>query len=276
MNPGAERLRWARDALRIHCPHASGDCFAEGHDSANRIPLHRLFLVPTTSPSDGGRVEDLATGSALALLPGSVLLLPADRHYRFVFTPGLLLVGFHFRIESVPGHDLLGPAVTWRRTGDPAAADAAWAASQGRSLADWLAIEAILRGQLAGLVDLRWYAVERAAHAQRRWGAAMADLERLGARRAVAACARRHGLTREGFSRAFRRDLGVSPSAWLSRRLADRASEALLYTDRTLDDIAGDLGFCDGFAVSRLIHRVTGRRPSDLRSGRGAAARISP
>jgi AraC-like DNA-binding protein len=273
LNPGAERLRWARDALRIHCPHACGDVFADGHDSINRIPLHRLFLVPRGSPADGGRVEDTTARVSLPLPPGSVLLLPADRSYRFVFARGLQLVGFHFRIEVVPGHDVLGAAVRWQRTADPAAADAAWGASRGRGLADWLAMEAVLRSQLARLVEVPWDAVERAANAQRRWGAAMSELERLGARRAVAACAARQKLTREGFSRAFRRDLGVSPSAWLSQRLADRASEILRYTDRTLDDIATELGFADGFAVSRLLKRVTGRRPTELR---GRQAKSGP
>lgn len=266
MNAGAERLRWARDALRIHCPHCSGDRFADGLLGDNRIPLHRLFVVPPASPRDGGRVEDVAARRALPLAPSTVLLLPAGRRYRFAFAPGLLLVGYHFRLEAVTGHDLLGGAVRWGAHPAAAAeAERAWSASRGAGLADALASEAVLRACLARLVDLPWAAVERACLAQRRWAGAMAELERLGARRAVAACARRQGMTREGFSRAFARDLGISPSRWLSRRLADRATEMLLYSDRTLAAIAAELGFADGFAVSRLLRRVAGRRPSEIR-----------
>jgi len=275
MNPAAERLAWGREVLRLHCPHASGDRFADGLHGDNRLPLHRLFLVPHASPADGGRVEDVAARRSLPLTAGSVLWLPADRRYRFIFQPGLLLVGFHFRLEAVPGQDLLAGHLAWQAgAGRRDELAAAWRAAAGRSLADWLTLEGLLRTLLARHVDLPWTAVEGAVRAQRRWGASLAELERLGARRAVAACARRRGLTREGFSRAFRRELGVSPTAWLSRRLAERASEALLYSDRTCDDIATELGFADGFALSRMLKRVTGRRPGELRL-RGAQARNS-
>ncbi|MBA2481315.1 MAG: helix-turn-helix transcriptional regulator [Planctomycetes bacterium] len=267
MSDAADRMLWARSALRIHCPHARRDVFVDGLVGDNAIALHRLFLVPARSPGPGGRVVDVAARRSLPLSPGSVLLLPSSRRYRFEFAPGLHLIGYHFRIEVVPGRDVLGDAVRFQRVaGDHALLERTWRAFAGTDMGSWLTTEGVLRSELAALVQPSWAAVEAAVLAQRRWGAVLADLERAGARRAVAGCARRIGMTREGFSRKFQRDLGISPSAWLSRRLADRATELLLYTDRPLASIAEELGFSDAFALSKLVKRVTGQNPSGIRA----------
>jgi AraC-like DNA-binding protein len=209
----------------------------------------------------------VAARRSLALTPATVLLLPAARRYRFEFAPGLRLMGFHFQLEAVPGRDVLGDSVRLqRRAGDARRLAAAWKAFAADDAGAWFAVEAVLRQHLAELVRLPWAAVDAALLMQRRWSAVLEDLERLGARRAVAACAHRQGLSREGFSRRFHRDLGLSPSAWLAQRLADRARARLRGSDASLAAIAAELGFSDGFALSRFLKRVTGLRPSAIRA----------
>lgn len=259
---------WARSCLRLSCPHAARDVFAHGLLGENRMPFHRLFLVPPDSPAVGGTVLDLAAGRSLPLAPGSATLLPTARRYRFTFAPGLRLVGFHFRLEAGPGQDVLGDSVRLeQRAGQDAVAAEAWEALGLDGGDAWLRAEGLLRLQLGRMAPVSWQRIDAALAAQRRWGAVLDLLDREGGPApAIAALARAAHLSRTHFSRAFRRELGVSPRDWRDRRLAERAVVRLLASPVSVQDLAAELGFADAFVCSRFIRRLTGLSPTALRA----------
>lgn len=268
--------RWARASLRLDCPHAARDIFADGHLGENAMPYHRLFLVPAESPAEGGTVHDLAAGRRLRLLPGSATLIPIGRRYRFAFARGLRLVGFHFRLEAGPGQDVLGGALRLsQEDGHADAAAAAWEALALEGADAWLRLEGLLRLQLGRMIRLPWAQVDAALAAQRRWGAVLTMLDRDGPAPAVAALARAAGLSRTHFSRAFRAGLGLSPRAWRDRRLAERAVARLLSSDISVQRLADELGFADAFVCSRFVRRLTGLSPTALRTQGPWGARTS-
>ena len=78
--------------------------------------------------------------------------------------------------------------------------------------------------------------------------------------------ARQLGISYDVFRRRFRKLAGVSPRRFRQTRLVDRACHLLYTSDRTLADIAGELGFCDEFHFSRVFKQVNGRSPSRFRA----------
>lgn len=261
---------WARDLLRLVCPHAGRTDFAGGHHGRNRISFHRLFLVPRRS-RPGSTVDD-GEGGRLELRPGSVSLLPADRMYTFRFAPGLLLTGFHFRLETPAGIDVLHDAIALQQRQDPRACDEAWLAQPCTTPGGWLVAEAMLRLHLGRTLRIDWQAVGRAVHDASVWGGVLEHLAHADAGGAdIAGLARTAGLSRERFSRRFRDRFHLTPRDWHRRSLAGRITAALLEDDRPLAEVAAAFGFSDAFALSRFVRHSTGRSPSQLRASGGFA-----
>jgi AraC-like DNA-binding protein len=70
------------------------------------------------------------------------------------------------------------------------------------------------------------------------------------------------------FSHRFAQCFGLGPVAWRNRRRIDRSIPLLLGTERTLDDIAGEVGFANAFHFSRVFKHVTGIAPDPFRHRR--------
>jgi AraC family transcriptional regulator len=75
-------------------------------------------------------------------------------------------------------------------------------------------------------------------------------------------------LSRSYFSTAFKRSLGETLHAYLTRRRLARAQQLMLMTDRALSRIALDCGFCDQAHLSRVFRRTIGVPPNKWRRQR--------
>lgn len=268
-SPAADRdqlWNWSREILRLVCPHAHADVFAQGHLGRNRIDYHRLFIMPPDCPP-GSRVVDEAARKSMPLEKSTVVTLPHRRLYRFIFKPGFRIVGFHFRLEAAPGQDVLGSAVEWtRRTIAAEDAALAWQVASLRNPQDWLRQEGLLRFHLGQMVSLSWEKVAAQMEVARSWKGVLEHLGCVGINGAqIEQLAGKEGLSREHFSRRFRARFGVNPRTWHRRQLATRAVEEILTTADSLKAIASRLGFSDQFAFSKFVRRFTGSSPAQLR-----------
>jgi AraC-like DNA-binding protein len=72
-------------------------------------------------------------------------------------------------------------------------------------------------------------------------------------------------LERTYFTRLFAAHFGVPPARYVLLRRVERAKRLLWETGDTLESIAADLGFADGFHLSKAFKRVTGIPPSEFR-----------
>jgi AraC-like DNA-binding protein len=77
--------------------------------------------------------------------------------------------------------------------------------------------------------------------------------------------ARRVGLSYESFRKRFAEKVGVSPGQYQKRRRIERACAAIYQDNRSLKELADELGFCDVFHFSKTFRQVTGEAPSDFR-----------
>ena len=217
----------------------------------------------------GGRARIFHRGNPLELEAGQAYWLTgntpvvreaADRYEAYVLK---------FRCESAAGADLLldwparaplcvGP---WDRT----RWEPAW--RQGPLTTNvCLALQGQLRMWLAegfsGLDEI----ITSHHETFSRFTKALSYLEEnLGAGLRVSDLAREHGTTPHAFSMAFERHVGLSPKAYLNRRLNQEACDLLLNTGWRLKEIAGRLGFGDAFHFSRFFSKMNGVSPAGYR-----------
>lgn len=69
------------------------------------------------------------------------------------------------------------------------------------------------------------------------------------------------------FNHLFRSWVGMPPMKFLEQHRVRRAKELLSLTDRTVADIAAEVGYGDPLYFSRAFRRVTGVPPTDYRRG---------
>ena len=73
--------------------------------------------------------------------------------------------------------------------------------------------------------------------------------------------ARAYGTTLHAFSMAFARNTGMSPKAYVKRRLNQEAMQLLLNSDLKIKDVASRLRFGDEFHFSRFFRTANGLAP---------------
>lgn len=78
--------------------------------------------------------------------------------------------------------------------------------------------------------------------------------------------ARRVGTSRATLSRRFTATVGEPPMSYLANWRVTLAADLLRNTDLTIETIAHQVGYANGFALSAAFHRLRGTRPSAHRT----------
>jgi transcriptional regulator GlxA family with amidase domain len=95
---------------------------------------------------------------------------------------------------------------------------------------------------------------------------------RLGAGLRVQDLAKAHGTSNHAFSVAFARSTGMSPKAYLQRRLNQESIELLTNTDLKLKEVAEKLGFYDEYHFSHFFSKANRTSPLRYRQALQAKA----
>jgi AraC family transcriptional regulator len=74
------------------------------------------------------------------------------------------------------------------------------------------------------------------------------------------------GVSSGYLGRAFKRSTGLSPHQYVLRTRVDRAKQLIQTTNRSLDEIAEQVGFADGSHMSTVFLKLTGKPPSHFRN----------
>ncbi|WP_368362729.1 helix-turn-helix transcriptional regulator [Rhizobium mongolense] len=77
--------------------------------------------------------------------------------------------------------------------------------------------------------------------------------------------ARLVGLSRPHFFKLFKQNMGVTPNVYINTLRSERAIDFLLTGDKTITDIAFDLGFSSQASFTRFFSSNVGIAPSDYR-----------
>lgn len=85
----------------------------------------------------------------------------------------------------------------------------------------------------------------------------------------IAEIARRSGISARQTERLFNRHFNMSPARYYIAMRIDRARELLLYSDRSILEIAVSTGFASTSHFALWFRRLVGMRPSQLQNHRG-------
>lgn len=77
--------------------------------------------------------------------------------------------------------------------------------------------------------------------------------------------ARKVGLSRPHFFKLFKKQMGVTPNIYLNTLRSEQAIEDLLHTEKSVTDIAYDLGFSSQASFTRFFSSNVGIAPSEYR-----------
>ncbi|TAE76803.1 MAG: AraC family transcriptional regulator [Verrucomicrobia bacterium] len=217
-----------------------------------------------------GRRQVVAGGRVYDLEPGQVWFLPGNTPVERRCEEPCEVLFFKFSSEWLPGVDPLldwparGPRMAgvvepdeWREWLDE---------DRARSVANLL----LLRGRL-----LSWFAtavpeldevISGHLETHTQFTPVFQLIEQnLGARLRLGDLAKVYGTTAEAFSMAFVRSTGITPKAYLTRRLNQEALRWVINTDLKMKEIADRLGFSDEYYFSRFFQKLNGSAPSRYR-----------
>ncbi len=89
--------------------------------------------------------------------------------------------------------------------------------------------------------------------------------EQVGDDFAIDELARDVGLSRPHFFKLFKQSMGVTPNVYINTLRSERAIDDLLLTEKTVTDIAFDLGFSSQASFTRFFSSNVGIAPSEYR-----------
>lgn len=84
--------------------------------------------------------------------------------------------------------------------------------------------------------------------------------------RTPASLAKESGLSVARFARTLKRIYGMTPSQYLAKARLNEATSLLRETDRSIAEVAVEVGFSDHSAFSRAFRQATGMTPSEFRA----------
>ena len=85
----------------------------------------------------------------------------------------------------------------------------------------------------------------------------------------VSELARACNMSESGLFAFFRDYAHTTPISLKQKVLSERAVEALCCTDRSVEEIARDLGFCSSAHLRKTLKSVMGKTPSGIRRSAG-------
>src|SRR5436190_3803859 len=255
-----------REAMEVYdyrCSAGPGDRpFAELHDRFSVAYVRK----GTFGYETGGRVFELVAGSLLIGRPGDEYICTHDHHVcgdeclSIQLTPdvaettGVRPRSWHSRgLPPVPELVVLG--------------ELAQAAADGRSEVGLDEVGLMLVARCAEVVSGESAKATKAAARDRRRAVETAMWMDANAHEPIGldGAAGEAGLSPFHFLRLFRDVLGVTPHQYLLRARLRRAARLLADEERSITDIALDVGFADLSNFVRTFHRAAGVSPTGFR-----------
>lgn len=217
-----------------------------------------------------GRRRVIFNRKVLELLPGHAYWFPGNTPLERRWQEPAEVLYMKLQCEWLPGLDpfldwperrpaLIGPCnlADWRSWLEP---DFTPTANHLLHLNAWV-LEAIAKV----IPDLNGLIVEH-LKTRAKFNTVFALIEaKLGGDLRIEELARAHGTSLHAFSMSFTRNTGLTPKAYLKRRLNQKALLLVLNTNLKIKEIAAQLNFCDEFHFIRFFSDMNGQPPGQYR-----------
>jgi len=233
--------------------------------------LHHIDLTLS------GRRQIVHQGKVIELAPGWAWYLPGCTPVERRCEESFKVYFLKFRCEWLPGVD---PLLDWPER-KPIRLGSwhekmllkDWQLGRGQEVKSLLLLQSQIQSWLAkSLPDMDKIIINHIQTHGRFKPAFDLIEERLGADLRIETLAATLRLPVSAFSMAFARSTGLSPKAYLNRRLNQEAIKLLIRSDALIKEVADELRFADEYYFSRFFKKLNGMPPADYRKklfGRG-------
>jgi len=255
------------NSMRLSVRHYAKGYFAIDQKEAVRWMINRLFFV--LDNTDGGE-NYLRDGDRKIVFESDCLyFIPGSHPVEMHLNGRLHFISVQFNLELVPGTDIFSGCsgvYIWKHPWMLGGLDKI-IESRGEMPMELMAMELKYLVYSAAFQLAGNYPVESFANVGRlhKYSLLIRELERSGnAGTRVADLAKTAGECREGFSRRFRDETGMTPKQLLMRVVIEK-SLRLLLAGATVKETAAQLEFSDEFVFSRFFKKQMGMPPSAWR-----------
>jgi len=235
--------------------------------------LHHIDLTLT------GRRQVVFRGEVLDVKPGVAFWFPGNTPLERRYCEPSKVLFFKLRCEWLPGVD---PLLDWEgRTPRPIAEFDSnywrpWSHPKHKpTFNKLLQVQARVLDWIAGAVSNLDEVILRHIRTHSRFNTVFDLIEReLAPNLRIEELARAHGTTLHAFSMAFARNTGMSPKAYVKRRLNQEAIQLLLTSDLKIKEVSSRLRFSDEFHFSRFFRIANGLAPLQYRRAFAGSSRF--
>lgn len=206
------------------------------------------------------------------LIPENVYLIPAGTKYNYIGKRKFIKLYFHFELQRLPGIDVfqsLGRAMSMPCA--IAQTERLISYLESGTLGDQL----FFKGALNEILGQFYLKMKEEGVAQMdlsgyyRQKESLYYIEKnLSAQLKIEDMAKEMHVSYYSLSRNFKRDTGIGIKEYLEEMLLKKAKHLLLTTDLQLQEIAGELQFCDPFYFSRFFRKYENVSPREYRKKR--------
>ncbi len=233
----------------------------------NLYPYNTVYFV---LDGDGYvRIEDVVT----RLLPGHAYLIPANTLYSCWCETSIHKLYVEFYLERAPGEDVfLGNSGSILEAAFPLRDTRALCACQGQeTMRQQLMFQGLLLRALSPFAEIG-DGNTRPAKDLVRFKPILADiLHNLGGDLRLTEVAQRNGWNPSTLSREFREAFGCTMKTYTARLLVNTLRQDLLFSTKTLTQLATEYHFCDAYYLSAYFKRYIGMSPDLYRKSRTGA-----
>ncbi|NRA40596.1 MAG: helix-turn-helix transcriptional regulator [Planctomycetes bacterium] len=238
--------------------HASGTYLS--HDLS--APFNRLYLIQQGHVTIRNKDQSWKVG------PGKVVLIPLNRSFSCEYSAQLIKTYFHFRLECIPGRDLFAQSETCHHIGNwnHKETNGIFTKDTTHSALSYTQLKAQLLLWLSQYMDKHNIGQQQDTDVYHKYAAIFdiienGQLQKISIQELAAAM----HMSVSNFSRKFNKDTGLSPKAYINKRMIEEAQYLLLASSSAISDIAHQLDFDDEHYFSRFFKKHSGLSPKDYR-----------
>lgn len=241
--------------------------------SRSTLSVNRILMVFEDSGSDASFIHDLASGELLQMQPESVYFVPCHHEIDINLTDSLLFVSLQFSLDLFYGFDVFKNYGKCVRTHNPGLISEAKSLFERQTDAQTLCrVNSIIFNICVPLLADCPSMNPKERLISRRYETILAFVQNSGdASTTVAMLADMLSMRQDVFSRRFTRDMRITPKEFIDNAIVRKASEMLLASDASVNDVSQCLNFSSECYFSRFFKKHTGIPPRQFRRINGGS-----
>ncbi len=256
--------------LKLQLVHAAIGTYPH-HSRGGILSVNRLLFVFEHGHHETSMITDCRSGKRFPMRRGGIFFIPCARAIDMVLTGTLQFVSLQFNLDQFYGTDIFRNYPRCVAQERPKLVeDMKHLILRDDELITICRINEVIFHECCLLLEAQPEITSDRTEAWRNYGELLRFIEEHGdATTTVATLAKLKGVRQDCFSRAFTRDMDVTPKAFITRVLMRKASAMLQSPDTRIREVAEALNFSSEYYFSRFFKKHAGIPPLHFREMNG-------